>query len=66
LFGGRGRDEVRGGGGDDLVKGGAGTDRLLGVHGNDKLIGGKAKRDRADGGPHADICRAERKTNCEA
>jgi Ca2+-binding RTX toxin-like protein len=65
LFGGRGRDEVRGGDGSDLIKGGRGEDRLFGVGGEDRLIGGKGRRDRADGGPHTDVCRAERKTNCE-
>ena len=66
LFGGRGRDELRGGGADDLVSGSRGRDRLLGHYGNDRLIGGKGRRDRADGGPRHDVCRAERKTNCEA
>ena len=56
---------LSGGGGKDDLEGTVGRDVLLGGRGDDRLLGGKG-RDRADGGPgRKDVCRAERKSNCE-
>ncbi len=74
LVGGSGPDELKGADGNDVLRGGGGNDRLLGGKGRDSLQGqagedrlyGGPSRDHADGGSgRKDLCRAERKQQCE-
>ena len=74
LLGGSGSDELGGQNGRDVLQGGPGNDRLFGGSGPDKLRGqadndrlyGDQDRDQADGGSgRKDLCRTERKRQCE-
>jgi Ca2+-binding RTX toxin-like protein len=69
IDGGRGRDVIRGRSGSDRLFGRAGNDRIDGGGGRDVVMGGAGRdrlmirdgrRDRANGGPHRDVARADR------
>ncbi len=65
ILGGAGRDRLRGGFGSDRLVGGRGHDDLAGQADGDTLLGGRGN-DFADGGRGGrDVCRAERKRQCE-
>ena len=65
LGGQNGRDVLQGGPGNDRLFGGSGPDKLRGQAGNDRLYGDQ-DRDQADGGSgRKDLCRTERKRQCE-
>jgi Ca2+-binding RTX toxin-like protein len=70
ISGGRGNDLVAGEGGKDKLSGGVGADRLLGLNSDDNLDSrdGIAGNDANDGGPGADVCKADpgdAVSNCE-
>ena len=54
IFGGDGKDHIKGGDGDDTIFGGDGDDKIDGGKGNDLLIGGAGK-DKMKGGEGRDV-----------
>ncbi|UYM03377.1 calcium-binding protein [Solicola gregarius] len=64
VHGGTGSDTLFGGDGPDRLFGGRGDDGMYGYRANDRLRGGKG-RDTSGGGGGNDLCRAEKKRNCE-
>ena len=65
LAGNRGGDTINGGGGRDVIMGGPGNDTMFGRRGADFIDGRQGLNDKAVGGLHRDICRAETKVKCE-
>ena len=59
-----GNDVLKGWKGNDVLLGGTGSDQLVGGAGDDRLEGG-ADMDSGNGGPGKDVCRTEKRWQCE-